>query len=80
MNIRLYTYIEKPPISKSVSLGDHFIWEIIIIKYKYILWNRVIPSFKNELHFNILLAVKKEPLKTPYFFKAIIPYSEHVGE
>ena len=22
---------------------------------------------------------KKEPLKTPCFFKAIIPYSEHVG-
>jgi hypothetical protein len=38
------------------------------------------PPLNNELHFSILLAVKKEPLKTPYFFKAIIPYSEHVGE
>tara|TARA_A100000164_G_scaffold218304_1_gene193678 strand:+ start:662 stop:886 length:225 start_codon:yes stop_codon:yes gene_type:complete len=37
------------------------------------------PPLNNELHFNILLAVKKEPLKTPCFFKAMIPYSEHVG-
>ena len=25
INIKLYTYTEKPPISNSVSLGDHFI-------------------------------------------------------
>ena len=34
----------------------------------------------NELHLIILLTVKYEPVKTPCFFKAVIPYSEQVGE
>ncbi len=34
----------------------------------------------NELHLIILLIVKYVPVKTPCFFKAVIPYSEQVGE
>ena len=38
------------------------------------------PPLYNELHFNTLIDVKNNPLKTPCFFRAIIPYCEHVGE
>ena len=38
------------------------------------------PPLNKELHLIIRLVVKYIPLKTPYFFSAIKPYSEHVGE